>query len=379
MYLPICGRASYLCLSSYFTALLNGLSLPLSDRRLPQLSRSEFQVATTVHFDSRQQSILSRHDAGTTCREIARAELICDAKFDCGMSIKHKNRLGHVSDILTYHGIKGPWEPLCATGVSNRIYATKEVVLRIATDHADALADARTESIAAPAARAAGVLTPRLLIFDDSLTLIDRPYSIWERISGETLGLLPWYVRGRRETWADVGRQLALLHTRVNECPDPLGWLDQPDRQLGLADRLAELGSASRIDIAIAREIARLIEALQPAVARTTQQRFLHNDIHDMNLMCNQEGSLLAVIDWGDAGWGDPALEFAQIPLAVMPFVIAAYEIEAPGFLGDNAEARMIWDRLGYALTALPDDPRLLLELRRFLRTSDDRWRRAVT
>ncbi|HVH70418.1 MAG TPA: aminoglycoside phosphotransferase family protein [Candidatus Dormibacteraeota bacterium] len=302
---------------------------------------------------------------------------ICEAKFDCGMSIQHKNRLDHVSDILTHHGIKGPWEPLCATGVSNRIYATKEVVLRIATDHADALADARTESIAAPAARAAGVLTPRLLVFDDSLTLLDRPYSIWERISGETLGLLPSYLRSRRETWADVGRQLARLHTRVNECPDPLGWLDQPGRELGLADRLAELGSASRIDRAIATEIARWIEALQPAVATTTQQRFLHNDIHDMNLMCSQEGSLLAVIDWGDAGWGDPALEFAQIPLAVMPFVIAAYEVEAPGFLGDAAEARIIWDHLDYALAALPDDPRLLLELRRFLRTSGDRWRRA--
>jgi aminoglycoside phosphotransferase (APT) family kinase protein len=31
-----------------------------------------------------------------------------------------------------------------------------------------------------------------------------------------------------------------------------------------------------------------------------------------MNLMCARDGILLALIDWGDAGWGDPALELAQ-------------------------------------------------------------------
>src|SRR5215813_10216655 len=66
-----------------------------------------------------------------------------------------------VDVILDFHGIAGPWKPLKVTGMANRIYATEEIVLRIATEHPQAVADARTESVAAPAAFAAGIMTPR--------------------------------------------------------------------------------------------------------------------------------------------------------------------------------------------------------------------------
>ena len=283
-----------------------------------------------------------------------------------------------VDDILAHHGIREPWEPLTATGVANRIYATAAVVLRIATDHPEAVEDARTESVAAPIARAAGIPVPRLLAFDDSRTLVDRPYSIWERIHGETLGLLPADPRLQRETWRAVGHQLARLHSRVRECPDPCGWLDHPGRELDLAERVAELASASRIGAATANEIERWIEALRPAVLTIARPCFLHGDIHAMNVMCGRDGSLMALIDWGDAGWGDPALEFAEIPLRFVPFVLSAYQSHAQGLLGDLPEARILWDKLNYALHALPEDLRLLDELRRFVRT-DDRWCRVIT
>jgi aminoglycoside phosphotransferase (APT) family kinase protein len=279
-----------------------------------------------------------------------------------------------VDDILAHHGVQGPWETLPVTGIANRIYATSEVVLRIATDHPEAVEDARTESVAAPVARAAGVPVPRLLAFDDSRSLVDRPYSIWERIHGETLGLLPPDLGIQRETWNAVGRHLAVLHNRVRECPDPNGWLDRPDRDLDLAERVAQLASAASIDTATAKEIERWIDALTLAVGSTMKRCFLHNDVHAMNLMCGRNGSLLAIIDWGDAGWGDPALEFAQIPLAAVPSVMTGYELEAPGLLGDLPEARIIWDKLDYALHALPGNRQRMDELRRFIRTADDRW-----
>src|SRR2546425_792524 len=141
---------------------------------------------------------------------------------------RHAEIAAHpVNDILAHHGMQGLWESMRATGVANRIYATRDVVLRIATEHSDAVADARTESVAAPVARAAGVLVPRLLAFDDSRTLVDRPYSIWERVHGETLGFSQADPRRARATWRAVGRQLAKLHSQVAECPDPHGWLDK--------------------------------------------------------------------------------------------------------------------------------------------------------
>jgi hypothetical protein len=45
---------------------------------------------------------------------------------------------------------------------------TREIVLRIATDHSDAIPDARTESVAAPIARSAGILTPQRLRTDQA-------------------------------------------------------------------------------------------------------------------------------------------------------------------------------------------------------------------
>jgi hypothetical protein len=71
-------------------------------------------------------------------------------------------------------------------------------------------------------------------------------------------------------------------------------------------------------------------------------------------------------------------LELAQIPLAAVPFVMTTYELEAPDLLGERPEARVVWDELAYALTALPDDRRRLDELLRFVQTADDRWCRVI-
>jgi hypothetical protein len=67
-----------------------------------------------------------------------------------------------VDAMLAAHGYSGRWAPLNSTGLANRIYATDLVVLRVATDHPEAMPDALTESVAAPAAFEAGIRTPRL-------------------------------------------------------------------------------------------------------------------------------------------------------------------------------------------------------------------------
>ena len=256
-----------------------------------------------------------------------------------------------VDAILAHHGLQGPWQQLPATGIANRIYATDDLVLRIAVEGQEALDDVRTESVAAPVARAAGVCVPRLVAFDDSGTVVDRPYSLWERVHGETLGLFAPEPCSCPATWRAVGRQLALLHNRVQDCPDPHGWLDRPARELHLEERVASLAAAATIDPALAGEFDRAAKALRPALQGPLTVRFLHNDIHAMNVMCARDGTLLALLDWGDAGWGDPALELAQVPLDAAPFVLQGYESAA--HLDDAAEARMLWDKLCKAVGQL--------------------------
>jgi aminoglycoside phosphotransferase (APT) family kinase protein len=281
---------------------------------------------------------------------------------------------GAVDAMFARHGVPGPWEPLPSLGLANRIFATRDVVLRVATDHPDGVPDARTESVAAPVARAAGILTPRLIVFDDTRTLIDRPFSLWERVHGETLGLATLTRRQVSEVWRDVGSELAKLHLRVRECADPAGYLDQPARNQDIGGVVKRLVDAGRVDIDTAGRVERMAGELCPRIARVTETRFIHDDVHPMNVMCSPSGELLAIIDWGDAGWGDPSLDFAAIPIDDVPPALQGYAAEAPGLLGRDPEARIAWNKLLDALDDLWDTPARSLDLAaldRFMREGE--------
>jgi aminoglycoside phosphotransferase (APT) family kinase protein len=286
-----------------------------------------------------------------SCRFVIGDEMSCLPGYDSVAMARLSRHHDPVDTILSHHGLHGPWQELPATGIANRIYATDDLVLRVAVEGSEALNDARTESVAAPAARAAGVLVPWLIAFDESGTIVDRPYSLWERVRGETLGLFAPEPHSCPTTWQAVGRQLALLHNRVHDCPDPHGWLDRPERELHLDERIAALAATSAVDPALARQLERAAKELRASVDGPFPLRFLHNDVHAMNVMCARDGILLALIDWGDAGWGDPALELAQVPLDAVPFVLQGYELEA--HLDDAAEDRMLWDKLCKAVEHL--------------------------
>ena len=279
-----------------------------------------------------------------------------------------------IDAMFAMHGIPGSWAPMTATGIANRIYATHDVVLRVATNHPDGVPDARTESVAAPAAYAAGIQTPRLIAFDDSRALVDRPFSLWERVHGETLGLLELGPTRLADVWRQVGRQLFRIHDRVRVCPDPKGYLDTPGREMDLRPLLNRLADAGRLDDATAEEVAQLISELAPHVTAGVDDRFVHNDVHDMNVMCSTAGKLLAIIDWGDAGWGDPTLDFAAIPLDTIPYALEGYELEGPGALGAFPEARFIWDKLQDAMDAAWDNSDYSVPVdafRRFLQSKE--------
>jgi aminoglycoside phosphotransferase (APT) family kinase protein len=278
-----------------------------------------------------------------------------------------------VDQILEACGMKGPWEPLHATGLANRIYATKDVVIRVAKEHEEALRDARTESIAAPVAHAAGVLTPRMLFFDDSRELVDGPYSIWERVHGETLGLLSCEPKSMPDTWRQVGYQMAHLHACVQPFDDPKRYLHEPERDLDLSSLLDELVTSGQIRTDLTEEISWLIDELRPAVLEESNVCFLHSDVKDLNIMCTRADELLALIDWGDAGWGDPTFDFFQIPLSAIPTVLEGYRDVAPDLLGATLKERIIWDKLERGMSELLKNPSCSIPLddfRQFLSMS---------
>ena len=244
-------------------------------------------------------------------------------------------------------------------------------MLRVATDHPDAIVDAQTESIAAPVARGAGILTPRLIAFDDSRTIVDRPFSLWERVHGETLGLADLSGNIRQDVWRAVGQQVARLHDRVRSCPDPKGYLDTPGRELRLELVLQRFGDCGRGSRAVVREIEHLLSDLSPFVSRggSPADSFVHNDLHEWNIMCDLQGGLLAVIDWGDAGWGDPTLDFAAVPLDFISAALEGYDDTER--LGQYPEARIVWDHLHNTLDDAVDDPQCSVPVAEYRRLLD--------
>jgi len=278
---------------------------------------------------------------------------------------------GLVDAIFARHGITGSWEPLVSTGVANWIYGTREVVLRVATDHPDGVPDARTESVAAPAAYAAGILTPRMIAFDDTRTIVDRPFSLWERVHGETLGRATLSSEATVAVWRAVGHELSRLHRLVTACPDPQGYLDAPGAEPDSDALLATLTSAGRLDGRAARDIAAACREFAQA-ARATELTFTHGDMHRMNVMCDESGRLLALIDWGDAGWNDPMTDFASMPLEAIPSAVEGYESDAGVPLDAASRARLIRAKVISALDHFVRHPERALDveaLRRFATT----------
>ena len=94
-------------------------------------------------------------------------------------------------------------------------------------------------------------------------------------------------------------------------------------------------------------------------------------------MLCTREGELAALIDWGDAGWGDPALELASVPIESVPLVVSAYESEGGRFAGD-AEARILLDQVAMAIerTDCGEGANVLARLTAFVREAAGRWRR---
>ncbi|MEO7910971.1 MAG: aminoglycoside phosphotransferase family protein [Roseiflexaceae bacterium] len=281
--------------------------------------------------------------------------------------------------IAERHGVAGAAiTRLPEVGIFNAIYALgSDLILRIPRDHPAFTDAARKEVLAVPAARAAGVRTPDLLAFDVSLELLPVPYTMYERVHGETLGLLDHEPGDSLAAWHELGRDLALLHTHVaaqgpiaeieiEGLPDPRLWLDQ----------IAQEGYFTSME---ARWLRGWLDRLAPAALAVTPRRFLHGDIQTTNMLV-RAGSLdyLAIIDWGSAGWCDPAWDFAGVPLRAVPLLLQGYREVATLDHEPTAEARILWRHLQLALLVLRRGPMperswaerplaMLLEIMRFM------------
>jgi Ser/Thr protein kinase RdoA (MazF antagonist) len=257
-----------------------------------------------------------------------------------------------IHEILARHGIAASPALMARQGLGAFTWQAGDFVVKIARDGCGD--ELRREAIVGPAARAAGVRTPCLVANGDGA------YNVWQRVDGEPLGKT-----NDASQWREVGRQLARLHA-IDHCEDARALLLRRNKR----DARPHLHALAADRAAF---FARWLDRLEDVPA--ADARLVHHDVHGLNVLCAADGATL--IDWGDAGWADPASELGSVPMPYMTNLLAGYEEIAS--LGQEAEARILRAVIGHAVRKLAERgrERPLLDLMAFV-TGDvsPRWRR---
>jgi len=233
-------------------------------------------------------------------------------------------------------------------GVANRAYALgNELFVRIPRSSAFEK-DLLKEAAVIPAARAAGVRTPAIVDLDTTRALVDAPYMVLERVHGTDLtdATTP-----PAAFWQEVGEQAALLH-RVDQPPAGVEPDDGGGDPRPTVDRLASEGY---LDPGTANWLLTWFDHLAAHLpqANLTQSQphvLLHGDLAPQNLMAH-DNHLQALIDWGDAAWGPPGMEFAKLRLENVVAVLRGYPHH------EGLEASILWFHLSWGLSGLTKGP----------------------
>ncbi len=198
--------------------------------------------------------------------------------------------------------------------------------------------DLYTEAMAVPAVRAAGVDIPELLAFDDSRDIVEGVVTIYRRVKGLPFAACtgPLDIVTIHQA---IGEQIAGWRYGVTQVDDPNQWLDRPefDDAWVCFERNAErLTTAERkwSESAISR-----LETAKPGVAT-----FVHWDLHAHNILV-EDGKFVSVIDWGDAGWGETAINYQCLRADMLPTLL-----EQLRDVDHNLVGRCLYGVLSYAL-----------------------------
>jgi aminoglycoside phosphotransferase (APT) family kinase protein len=117
---------------------------------------------------------------------------------------------------------------------------------------------------------------------------------------------------------------------------------------------LAEEGCFSALE---ARWLTSWLERLRPYLDEPVTPAFLHGDVQMSNVMVGSDLRFLALLDWGGAGWGDPAHDFAGVPLRAVPFMLEGYQQVWPEAMYEAMAGRILHRHLHLALFLLRRQP----------------------
>ncbi len=240
-------------------------------------------------------------------------------------------------------------------GFVNFVYAVgDDLILRVNRPDRDT-EDAYTEAVAVPVVRAAGIKAPELVVFDDSRDAVDSVFTVYARAAGDALGTVRVEQSELPSLYHELGREIGRLHTRVTHVEDPNGWLDYAEYHdpRGVIETAF---SAGRIDRVSSDWLIKWTDAIAPRLNFDVPRVFVHNDLHAGNTMVLQSPlRLSSVIDWGDAAWFDPMVDFETMPVWCVPWALSGYRTEG-GVVDETFIGRLLWHNVGTVLEWSDDE-----------------------
>ncbi len=250
--------------------------------------------------------------------------------------------------IALRHGLSGEVSPLPAGGMVNEAWAIgDDHILRIVMEGSDPACDGEAvrETAVVALVRRAGIKTPRLVASDTTQTFAPRPYTVYERAPGETIGFSRLQLADWDKAWRQLGAELATLHSiPVDEVVAPTLL---PERAHDVSNWSLRATDAGVLTESQAQDLAMVARRVMEIGGSAEARCLTHCDIHPWNLMGSpSDGSLAAILDWGDATYGDPAADLASMPLESVPAILAGYRSA-----GGNASASFVARSIVIGLT----------------------------
>lgn len=163
-----------------------------------------------------------------------------------------------------------------------------------------------------------GIPVPEVYSYDESLQLVTSPYFFMEKVEGQPYSEVKESLSaGQRFS---IERQLGRYQRQINEIKgSSFGLFGQGPEEAGmtwretftsLMNRL--LADAAWLGVplpASENDIRHELERYYPALDEVTEPRLVHWDLWNGNVFV-KDGTVLSIIDWERALWGDVLLEY---------------------------------------------------------------------
>jgi aminoglycoside phosphotransferase (APT) family kinase protein len=254
--------------------------------------------------------------------------------------------------------------PAPAPGAANFVYFLGDhLVLRIPRGGGSRLAELAKEATVIPVARRAGVHTPAVVTYDDSCSVVGVPYLVVERVPGRDLAALALEPAAAAGAYHHVGVSLARLHRLTRSSVGSLPGL-RIDEEADPRPAVTRLAERRYIDLDAARWLLEWMDRLAEWRPVDVEPVVVHGDAAPTNIVpASGAASRAMLVDWGDAAWADPAVDFAKVPLRAVPYVLEGYLAETGVRVRRDVvhawAARALWYHLSWAVHRLPDQPGL--------------------